>query len=85
MKYLLILATLFIVGCGDAENSSSSTPVTQESTTIDMVIDRSYSVSSGDRVANASTDAQVKVVKDIEGEATEVTLLTGSAQLMRTR
>ncbi len=85
MKYLFILVTLLIVGCGDAENSNNSTPVTQASTTIDMVINKSYSVSTGDRVTNASADAEVKVVKDIEGEATEVTLLTGSAQLIRTR
>ena len=82
MKYLFTLITLLFVGCGDAtESDYDSTPRTSNS--IDMVINKSYSVSQGDHIENASSDAQVKVVKDIEGDATSVTLLAGSAQLIR--
>jgi len=81
MKYLFTLITLLIIGCGDAQESNYTPPVTKS--TIDMVIYKSYSVSKGDRVENASSDAEVKVVKDIEGEATSVTLIIGSTQLTR--
>ena len=86
MKYLLTFATLFLVGCGSAEeaNTAQTTPVvTQQSSPIDMVLNKSYGVSKGDRVGNASADAEVKVVKNIEDEATAVTLVAGSAQLIR--
>jgi len=85
MKYLLIFATLLFVGCGSVEeaNTAQTTPVVQQSSTIDMVLNKSYGVSKGDRVDNASADAEVKVVKNIEDEITEVTLVTGSAQLIR--
>jgi len=81
MKYLFTLITLLFIGCGDAQESNYTPPITNS--TIDMVIEKSYGVSKGDRVENASDDAEVKVVKNIEGDATSVTLIVGSAQLTR--
>ena len=75
MKYLFALTALLFIGCADAPESTTNT--------IDMVLNKSYSVHSGDRIDNASTDSQVKVIKNIEGETTKGTLIAGSAQLLR--
>ena len=83
MKYLLILVTLLIVGCGETQDAY--TPPTPAASTIDMELNRAYAVSTGDRVDNASSDAELKIVKDLEGETTQVTLVLGSAQLIRNR
>jgi len=72
-----------MIGCGDTQEAYS--PQTSSATTIDMQLNKAYAVSKGDRVDNASSDAEVKVVKDIEGETTEVTLVVGSAQLIRAK
>jgi len=82
MKYLLTLITLLFIGCGDAPENTQATPVATTST-IDMVLNRSYPVYTGDRVDNASSDAELKIITIIEGEEKEVTLIAGSAQLIR--
>lgn len=81
MKYLFTLITLLFIGCGETPEQDNAQVA--PSTVIDMQINKSYSVSTGDRVDNASSDAEVKVVKNIEGETTNVTLILGSAQLIR--
>ena len=79
MKYLLTLTALLFIGCGDVQES----PKTPTTTTIDMVINKSYQVHTGDRIDNASSDAELKIITIIEGEEKEVTLITGNAQLIR--
>jgi len=84
MKYLLTLITLLFIGCGDAPESATTTPITTaSSSTIDMVLNKSYPVYTGDRIDNASSDAELKIVTVIEGEEKEATLIMGSAQLIR--
>ncbi len=84
MKFLYPFIALLFIGCGDAVDTTSERPSTiQQSAAIDMVINQPYSVNKGDYVGNQSTDAQVKIIKDVEGEATSVTLIQGSAQLIR--
>jgi len=79
MKYLLTLITLLFIGCGDVPDNATAS----SSSPIDMVLNKSYPVYTGDRIDNASSDAELKIVTVIEGEEKEVTLITGSAQLIR--
>ncbi len=83
MKYLLTLTALLFIGCGDAPESATTTPSTTSSSTIDMVLNKSYPVYRGDRIDNASGDAELKIITVIEGEEKEATLIMGSAQLIR--
>jgi len=81
MRHLLLLSTLLLfIGCGEVDEHTTQPQANTDA--IDMVIDKSYAVTTGDRVANASSDAQLKIVKDIDGEATDITLILGSAQLI---
>ena len=77
MKYLLILTALLFIGCSDTQDSPTA------ASSIDMVLNKSYNVSTGDRVEKKSSDAQVEIIEDIEDEVTSVTLVQGSAQLIR--
>jgi len=81
MRYTLLFITLLFIGCGESDEPAATQQ--DDPGVINMVIDRSYAVMTGDRVDNASSDAQLKVVKDIDGEATDITLIIGSAQLIR--
>jgi ABC-type Fe3+-hydroxamate transport system substrate-binding protein len=82
MKYLLTLIALLFIGCGDTPENTTTQP--EASTiTIDMVLNKSYQITTGDRVDNASTDAELKVITSIEGSDKEVMLIAGSAQLIR--
>ena len=88
MKYLLTLITLLFIGCGDVQEGDKSTSTSAQTvtapTTIDMVINKSYHVYSDDRIDNASADAELKVVTIVENDEKEATLISGSAQLIRT-
>ena len=81
MKYLLILSTLLFIGCGDAQEGDKSPANT--SSTINMVLNKSYNVHTGDHVQKKSSDTQVEIIKNVEDKETTVTLLQGSAQLIR--
>lgn len=79
MKYLLTLIALLFIGCGEAPEET-----TPQTNTIDMVLNKSYTIHTGDKINNASDDAKLKFIEEIESEDKEVTLIAGSAQLTRT-
>ena len=83
MKYLLTLIALLFIGCGDTAENTTIQPEASSTITIDMVLNKSYQITTGDRVDNASTDAELKVITSIEGSDKEVMLIAGSAQLIR--
>ena len=73
------------MGCGDIQENTKTPMTTPKATTttIDMVINKSYQVNTGDRIDNASSDAELKIITIIEGKEKEVTLIAGNAQLIR--
>jgi len=82
MKY--IYATLILIllaGCGNT--SDTSVPLTQESSTLKMIIGQEYSVKKGDKLVKTSTDAKVSIVKNIQDDSSTVILLEGSANIIR--
>ncbi len=80
MKYLLTLAALLFIGCGDTQETPQAAA---SSSATEMVVNKSYTVYPGDHVDKMSADTQLKITKSIEGETTTVILLEGSAKLTR--
>ncbi len=80
MKYLLTLAALLFIGCGDAQETPQAAAI---SSATEMVVNKSYTVYPGDHVDKTSAETKLKITKSIEGDTTTVILLDGSAELTR--
>jgi len=89
MKYgLFILATLLsLTGCGGGSSSGNggNTPGTPPSgpAEIDMQQNRHYTVYHGDKIIKTSDDAEVTIVHKDGQQQSTVTLIAGSAQIIR--
>jgi hypothetical protein len=82
MKYIFTLITLlFFLGCDNTtEKAVTAAPSV---TTIEMELNRSYIVYTGDRLEKTSDDAQISMTKTAQDDTTTVVLLQGSAQIIR--
>lgn len=84
MKITLSIALLIafaLIGC---ENSNiDEVEVTQTKNIIQMELNKTYTVVSGDRVEKRSDDAQIKIKKNSKQETTQVTLLVGKAVIIK--
>ena len=84
MKYIIpTLMLLLLAGCGSSDSEKTETPVVQTPVVIDMQQNVSYSVYKGDELKKTSSDAKVSITKALQGDATTVVLLEGTAQITR--
>ena len=83
MKNFIILLTtgILLVGCGNSSSSSTSTP----SRNINMELAKPYTLFEGDKIIRDSEDSQLQIEhKDYTKQST-VTLLAGSATIIRVK
>ena len=83
MKYIYTaLLLLLIQGCGDADKSS--TIVKQDAAVVIVMQNAiSYTVYKGDKIVKTSDDAQVSILKNTQDDTSAVSLLQGSANIIR--
>ena len=82
IKYLLLLSiilTLLLSACG----SGSSASFEQVNETIQLEIGVAQEVSTGDKLIEEEDNTTIKVVHELNNDIKSVTLLTGSAKLIR--
>lgn len=80
---IYLLPSLLLIGCGGGSNSSSGGGSTPPASNVDMVISQSYSVYPGNTIIKDSDAAQVSIVH-VDGKSeSSVTLLSGSATIIR--
>ena len=82
MKYIYI--TLFLLtlqGCGNS--SDNSAPQETSTVIIDMELNKSYTVYTGDKLVKTSEDTQVSILKNAQEETSTLILLKGSANILR--
>ena len=79
MKYILVVAiAFFISACGSSENENTNTA--QTLTSINMLVNKTYSVSKGDKLNKITDDTIVEITKT--EDVTEVVLLQGEAVII---
>lgn len=80
MKAMLFLSPIALISCGGGGggSDSSSTP-----DTVTMTTGTEYTVSEGDTVLRDSSDARIRISKDSNKNTSSVTLITGSAHIIR--
>lgn len=84
MKIALSIALIIafgLIGCQDSNINEVQTTSTKN--IIQMQINTTYKVLSGDKVEKRSDDAQIKIKKNSEQSTTEVTLLVGKAVIIK--
>jgi len=82
MKYIyIVLVLLALQGCGGSNESSAQKEIS--TVTIDMELNKSYTMYTGDKVIKTSEDTQVSIVKNAQDETSTLTLLKGSANILR--
>jgi len=84
MKYIFTLLTLLLfLGCSDTVDETQNQEVTTTATTLEMEVDRSYTVNKGDRLERTSEPTEISIDRNVQDDTTTVILLTGSAQIIR--
>ena len=82
MKYIYItLVLLTLQGCGGS--SDNSIPQETATVSIAMELNKSYTVYTGDKLSKTSENTQVSIVKNTQDETSTLTLLKGSANILR--
>ena len=84
MKYIMIvIASIFLIGCGGTNESKKIRMETYESKKITMEIGKIYTVNEGDKLEKTSEDAEVIINKNAKTEITTVELTKGSTTITR--
>jgi len=94
MKYIFIFISIIytLTGCGggtsdsiarDSNNTLSSQSDNNDSSEIDMKLDHAYTVQPGDKIEKTSDDAEVTITHTEGHQKSKVTLIAGSAILIR--
>jgi len=79
--YSTLLLLLIFQGCG--ETDGTDTEVTQKAQVIEMEPNKNYTVYTGDKIIKTTDDAQISILKNTQDETSSVTLIQGSANIIR--
>jgi len=85
MKRIIIsLAIVFMIfGCIDIESSGVSELTESPANTEKMELNTLYVVGEGDRIKKASADSRIEIIQNAEENYSKVTLISGSATIIR--
>ena len=84
-KIILLSIPLILLACGGGgwDISEDTSGGGETSNTVTMVINASYTLSSGDKILPTSTNPDIRIEKSSNSNSSNVTLLSGSAQITR--
>ena len=78
----LMLGTIFLTGCGGGGNTSNSAPSTDYCLDV-LTINKTCEVQSGDTIIPSSNQTRILVQHHYNDNSRYVTLLSGSASLIK--
>ncbi len=81
---MVILVTIIFTGCGGTStNSEISNTSNNLGTNIRMERDKQYTIEKGDQIEKLSENPKLKIDSNLDTGVTTVTLLSGSAAIIR--